>query len=47
LTTSSTVSSRSLGAFDDPFVLQPRFSVWEKRKNDWLEIVGDDVEHID
>ena len=36
-----------LGAFDDPFVLQPRFSVWEKRKNDWLEIVGDDVEHID
>ena len=36
-----------LGALDDPFVLQPRFSVWEKRKNDWLEIVGDDVEHID
>jgi hypothetical protein len=36
-----------LGAFDDPFALQPRFSVWEKRKNDWLEIVGDDVEHID
>ena len=36
-----------LGAFDDPFVLQPRFSVWEKRKHDWLEIVGDGVEHID
>ena len=36
-----------LGAFDDPFVMQPRFSVWEKRKHDWLEIVGDDVEHID
>ena len=36
-----------LGAFDDPFALQPRFSVWEKRKNDWLEIVGDGVEHID
>ena len=36
-----------LGAFDDPFVMQPRFSVWEKRKHDWLEIVGDDVEHTD
>ena len=36
-----------LGAFDDPFALQPRFSVWEKRKHDWLEIVGDGVEHID
>ena len=36
-----------LGAFDDTFVMQPRFSVWEKRKHDWLEIVGDDVEHTD
>ena len=34
-----------LGAFDDPYVLEPRFSVWERRKHDWLEIVGDGVEH--
>ena len=34
-----------LGAFDDPFSLEPRFSVWEDRKHDWVVIVGDDVEH--
>ena len=34
-----------LGAFDDPFSLTPRFSVWEKRKLDWVEILGDEVEH--
>ncbi len=34
-----------IGAFDDPFTLSPRFSVWEKRKNDWVEIIGEEVEH--
>ena len=34
-----------LGAFDDPYFLKPRFSVWEKRKHDWVEILGDGVEH--
>ena len=34
-----------LGAFDDPFFLSPNFSVWESRKHDWVEIVGDEVEH--
>ena len=34
-----------LGAFDNPYFLQPRFSVWEERKHDWVEIVGEDVEH--
>jgi hypothetical protein len=34
-----------LGAFDDPYFLSPRFSVWERRKNDWVEITGDEVEH--
>ena len=34
-----------LGAFDDPFFLSPRFSVWESRKHDWVHILGDDVEH--
>ena len=33
-----------LGAFDDPYFLTPAFSVWEKRKHDWIEILGD-VEH--
>ena len=33
-----------LGAFDNPYFLQPRFSVWEERKHDWVEIVGDDIE---
>ncbi|MGZ2412570.1 hypothetical protein ACUXST_001999 [Sphingomonas sp. F9_3S_D5_B_2] len=34
-----------LGIFDDPYMLQPSFSVWEERKNDWVEIVGEGVEH--
>jgi hypothetical protein len=34
-----------LGAFDDPYSLAPRFSVWEERKHHWVEIVGDGVEH--
>jgi hypothetical protein len=33
-----------LGAFDDPYFAAPAFSVWEKRKHDWVEITGD-VEH--
>ena len=35
-----------VGAFEDPYSLTPRFSVWEHRKHDWLEILGD-VEHSD
>jgi hypothetical protein len=34
-----------LGAFDDPFFLTPKFSVWESRKHDWVEILGEDVDH--
>ena len=33
-----------LGAFDDPYFVSPKFSVWEERKSDWVEILGD-VEH--
>ena len=33
-----------LGAFDDPYFARPQFSVWEKRKHDWVEVVGD-VDH--
>ncbi len=35
-----------VGAFDDPFSLTPRFSVWEQRMCDWVEISGE-VEHSD
>jgi hypothetical protein len=34
-----------LGAFDDPHAFAPAFSVWEERKHDWVEIIGDGVEH--
>jgi hypothetical protein len=34
-----------LGALDDPYSLAPKFSVWEERKHDWVEISGDQVEH--
>lgn len=35
-----------LGAFDDPWFAAPQFSVWEERKHDWVEVLGD-VEHSD
>ena len=35
-----------LGALDDPFFVQPTYSVWEKRKHPWLEISGAGVEHF-
>ena len=35
-----------LGTFEDPYSLEPRFSVWEERKCDWVEVRGD-VEHSD
>ena len=34
-----------LGAFDDPYAFAPAFSVWEERKHEWVEILGDDIEH--
>jgi hypothetical protein len=34
-----------LGAFDDPYSLSPRFSVWEQRRCDWVEVTGEGVEH--
>lgn len=36
-----------VGAFDDPYSLSPKFSVWEERKCDWVEIAGEHVEHSD
>jgi hypothetical protein len=34
-----------LGALDDPYIASPDYSVWEDRKHDWVEILGDCVEH--
>jgi hypothetical protein len=34
-----------VGAFADLDFPHPRFSVWEERKHDWVDIVGDEVEH--
>jgi hypothetical protein len=36
-----------LGAFDDPYVCGIDYSVWEERKHDWVEIIGDDVQHME
>jgi hypothetical protein len=36
-----------LGAFDDPYFTTPDFSVWERRRHDWVEIFGPDVQHSD
>ena len=37
-------TGKPVGA-NDPFFLEPGFSVWEERRHDWVEIVGDHVEH--
>lgn len=34
-----------VGAFADPEFPAPRFSVYEHRKQPWVAILGDDVEH--
>ena len=36
-----------LGAFDDPYFASPDYSVWEQRKHEWVDILGDCVEHSD
>ena len=36
-----------LGAFDDPYITSPDYSVWERRKHEWVDILGDCVEHSD
>jgi len=34
-----------VGAFDDPYFGSPEYSVWEQRKHQWVEIVGDGIRH--
>ena len=34
-----------LGAFDDPHFATPQFSVFENRKQSWLEVTGDGIHH--
>ena len=36
-----------VGAFADSAFPQPNYSVYEKRKHAWLDIIGDEIEHID
>jgi hypothetical protein len=37
-----------LGALDDPYIVDsPDYSVWERRRHDWLDINDPDVEHSD
>lgn len=33
-----------LGVFDDPYFVRPSYSVWEKRKHDWVDVSGT-IEH--
>lgn len=35
----------ALGNFEDPWFASPSFSVFENRKMDWVQIVGDGIEH--
>jgi hypothetical protein len=37
----------AVGAFADPSFPPPLYSVFENRKQEWLEICGQDVEHFD
>jgi hypothetical protein len=36
-----------VGLFDEPFFATPSYSVWEQRKHEWVEIVGNGIDHID
>jgi hypothetical protein len=29
-----------IGLFEDPYFAHPRFSVWEKRRHSWVELLG-------
>ncbi|MEL7540189.1 MAG: GFA family protein [Pseudomonadota bacterium] len=39
------VTAIPVGAFADPRFPAPRFSVYEHRKHDWVDIGGEDVRH--
>jgi hypothetical protein len=41
------VTAIPVGAFADPSFPAPNFSVYEERKHDWVEVLGDQVEHMD
>jgi hypothetical protein len=36
-----------IGAFVDPDFPTPQFSIYEERKQRWVAIIGDDVEHME
>jgi hypothetical protein len=39
------VTAVPLGAFADPDLPRPKFSVYEHRKHAWTVVLGDEVEH--
>ena len=41
------VTAIPVGAFADPNFPAPNFSVYEERKHSWVEVLGDNVEHMD
>ena len=36
-----------VGAIDDPFPFRPDYSVYEGRRHEWVDIVGDGIDHYD
>jgi hypothetical protein len=36
-----------IGAFADPSFPSPEFSVYEDRQHNWVQLVGDNIEHYD
>lgn len=37
-----------LGALDDPYIVDsPDYSVWERRRDDWFDIIDEDVQRSD
>ena len=37
----------AVGAFDEPFLVRPQYSVYEERKQPSVEISGDGIDHYD
>ena len=36
-----------LGALDDPYFDCIDYSVWERRKHAWVQLIGEEIEHRD
>jgi hypothetical protein len=40
------ITAVPIGCFEDAELPTPRFSIYEDRKHPWVEIVGEEVEHL-